>query len=208
MQWHKIYQKSVGAVDSSGMSNTAAFTFVHRILIRVPFGQLKRYHSAFQLLKETIATCRSTYGVSSKSDSSRVTIIPSIILLRKLRLLLSKPNLPSVKLCLHEQRLRKVQMVCLKTQHKILHQEHTYSTQAFTDKGPTHSVSHLIVIMRTEVNKDTKDYVPFQMHCRSPDAFVHGAKNRYYQKYILLAHQRVVMIKNLGIDAIPAACIT
>lgn len=56
----QIHQKSVGAVDSSGMSKTA-FTIVHRILIRVPFGQLKRYHSAFQLLKETIATCRSPH---------------------------------------------------------------------------------------------------------------------------------------------------
>lgn len=51
----------------------------------------------------------------------------------------------------------------------------------------------------TEVTKDTKDYVPFQMRCRSPDAFVHGAIR--YRNHVLLAHQRVVMIKNLARNA-------
>jgi Fe2+ transport system protein B len=57
----------------------------------------------------------------------------------------------------------------LKT-HKILHQERTSSTQAFTVEVPTHSVPQLTSIMKN-VTKDSKTYVPFQMRRNNPDAF-------------------------------------
>ena len=46
----KIHQKPTGADRSA--TPKIAFTIVHRILIRIPFSQLKRHPQAFQLLKE------------------------------------------------------------------------------------------------------------------------------------------------------------
>ena len=46
----KLHQKSFGANPSS--SQKISFTIVHRILTRVPFGQIKRHTPAFQFLKD------------------------------------------------------------------------------------------------------------------------------------------------------------
>jgi hypothetical protein len=48
----KLYQKPVGVTANPSGTPKTAFTSVLRILIRVPYGQIKRHPPAFQLLKE------------------------------------------------------------------------------------------------------------------------------------------------------------
>jgi hypothetical protein len=80
--------------------------------------------------------------------------------------------------------------------HKIIHQDRTSSTQAYTIEVPTHSVPQLLPIIK-DVTKDTKEYVAFQMRRRNPEAFQGAIR---YQNH-LLANQYVVMINNLGTEA-------
>jgi hypothetical protein len=194
-QQFKIHQKSVGGVDSSGTTKTA-FTIVHRILIRVPFGQIKRHQSAFQLLKDNNCYLREHMWDEQEWDVQQIGFVTGYNpkyytpekVMTSLRARLTNSNVaPRIK-------LPKFQAV-LKT-HKILHHERSSSTQAYTIEVPTHSATQLISIMK-EATKDTKEYVPFQMRRRNPDAFQGAIR---YQNHIL-ANQRVVMIHNLGMDA-------
>ena len=70
------------------------------------------------------------------------------------------------------------------------------STQAYSVEVPTHSVPQLIAIIK-EVTKDTKEYFPFQMRTKNPEAFQGAIR---YQNH-MIAHQHVVMIHHLGTDA-------
>ena len=79
----KVHQKPMGFTPS-GNSKTAV-TIVHRILTRVPLGQLKRHSEAFQLLtehkcylKEHMWDEHELNGTSNKSDLSRVSTPSSI----------------------------------------------------------------------------------------------------------------------------------
>lgn len=125
-------------------------------------------------------------GTSNKSALSLVSI-RSIILPKK-SLWISALASPTE--C-HEQKFQTV----LKT-HKISHKERISSTQAFSVEVPTHSAAQLISLMK-ESTKDTKDYVPFQMRRRNPDAFQGAIR---YQNHVL-ANQHVVMINHIGTDA-------
>ena len=61
---------------------------------------------------------------------------------------------------------------------------------------PFGSVQHVLPIIK-EVTKDTKEFVPFQMRRKNPDAFQGAIR---YQNH-LLANQHVIMVNNLGMDA-------
>jgi hypothetical protein len=189
-QQFKIYQKSAGA-DSK-----TAFTIVHRILIRVPFGQLKRHSQAFQLLKDHNCFLREHMWDEQEWDVQQIGFVtgfnpkyytPAKVTSDIHTRLTQSNGMPRAK-------VPKFQTV-LKT-HKILHKGRTSSTQAFTVEVPSHSAPRLVTLMKA-ATKDTKDYVSFQMRRRNPDAFQGAIR---YQNH-LLANQHVVMINYLGADA-------
>ena len=191
-QQFNIHQKSAG-VDSSGMSKVA-FTIVHRILVRIPFGQIKRHPQAFQLLKDHNCFLREHLWDEQEWDVQQIGFVtgfnPKYYTPEKVTMSLRtrlSDGMPRAK-------VPKFQTV-LKT-HKIFHKERTSSTQAFSVEVPTHSAAQLISLMK-ESTKDTKDYVPFQMRRRNPDAFQGAIR---YQNHIL-ATQHVVMINHIGSDA-------
>jgi hypothetical protein len=81
--------------------------------------------------------------------------------------------------------------------HRIQYQDCTSSSQAFsTIIKPSGSVPQLIPIIKEVTNK-TKEYVAFQMRRTNPDAFQGAIR---YQNHILV-NQLVVLINNLGMDA-------
>ncbi|KAI2512755.1 hypothetical protein MHU86_1543 [Fragilaria crotonensis] len=189
-QQFKLHQKSAGA-DSK-----IAFTIVHRILIRVPFGQLKRHSQAFQLLKDHNCFLREHMWDEQEWDVQQIGFVtgfnPKYYTPEKvtsaIRNRLTQSNGTT------RAKVPKFQTV-LKT-HKILHNGRTSSTQAFSVEVPFHSAHQLVTLMK-DATKDTKDYVSFQMRRRNPDAFQGAIR---YQNHIL-ANQHVVMINYLGLDA-------
>jgi hypothetical protein len=80
--------------------------------------------------------------------------------------------------------------------HKIIIEGRTSTTQAYTMEVPTNSVSQILPILK-EVTKDTKEYAAFHLRKKNPEAFQGAIR---YQNHIL-ANQHVVMINNLGTEA-------
>ena len=188
----KVHQKPMGFTPS-GNSKTAV-TIVHRILTRVPLGQLKRHSEAFQLLTEHKCYLKEHMWDEHEWDVQQIGFVTGfnpkfytperVITSFRARLCKAKPK----------AKVPKFQMV-LKT-HRITHQERTSTTQAFTIEVPTNSMPQLLTIIK-EVTKKTKEYVAFQMCHRNPEAFQGAIR---YQNHIL-SNQHVVMINHLGTDA-------
>jgi hypothetical protein len=160
----------------------------------VPFGQIKRLPLAFQLLKEQNCYLGEHHWDEQEWDVQQIGFVTGFNpkyytperVMTSFRARLCKA-MPRAK-------VPKFQVV-LKT-HRIKYQERNSSTQAFTIEVPTSSVPQLLPIIK-DVTKDTKEYVAFQMRRKHPEAF-QGALR--YQNHIL-ANQHVVMINNLGTEA-------
>ena len=191
-QQFKTHYKQMGFTQS-GTTKTAV-TIVHRILIRVPFSQVKRHPSAFQVLKENNCFLREHLWDEIEWDVHQIGFVtgynPKYYSPEKATMTLR------ARLCkaLPREKIPKFHMV-LKT-HKITHQDRSSSTQAFAIEVPMSSVSKLLPAVK-EVTKGTTDFVPFQMRRKNQDAFQGAIR---YQNH-LLANQEVVMINNLGTEA-------
>ena len=188
----QMHQKPMGFTPS-GTTKTAVI-IVHRLLTRIPFGQIKRHASAFQLLNDHNCFLREHLWDEQEWDVQQIGFVtgynPKYYTPERVT------NCIRARICkaMPRAKVPKFQTV-LKT-HKILHQGRTSSTQAFTIELPTHSVPQFIPILK-DVTKNTQEYVAFQMRRRNPEAF-QGAI--CYQNH-LLHNQRVVMINNLGTEA-------
>ena len=191
-QQFKVHEKQFGSTTQGTMKTSS--TIVHRILIRVPFGQVKRHQPAFKLLQDNNCFLREHLWDEHVWDVHQIGFVTAY----KPKYYSPEKVTTSVRarLCkaMPRAKVPKFQMV-LKT-HKITHHERTSSTQAFTIEVPFGSVQHLLPIIK-EVTKDTKEFVPFQMRRKNPDAFQGAIR---YQNH-LLANQHVIMVNNLGMDA-------
>jgi hypothetical protein len=187
-----LHQKSFGA-HTHGSQKTS-FTIVHRILTRVPFGQLKRHPQAFQLLQDHNCYLKDHMWDEHEWDVQQIGFVTGF----NPKYYTPERVTTSVRarLCkaMPRSKVPKFQMI-LKT-HKIIIDNRTSTTQAFTIEVPTHSVSQLLPILK-EVTKDTKEYAAFHMRKKNPEAFQGAIR---YQNHIL-ANQHVVMINYLGTEA-------
>ena len=188
----KQHQKSMG-LTPTGCPKTSV-TIIHRILTRIPFGQIKRHSSAFQLLKEHNCFLREHLWDEQEWDVQQIGFVTGY----NPKYYTPEKTTMSVRarLCkaLPKAKVPKFQML-LQT-HKINFQGRVSSTQAFTIEVPTSSVPQLLPIIN-DVTKETQEYVSFQMRRRNPEAFQGAIR---YQNHIL-ANQHVVMINHLGTEA-------
>jgi hypothetical protein len=188
----KVHEKPMG-LSLSGNLKTAV-VIVHRILTRIPLGQIKRNPSAFKFLIEHNCFLREHMWDEHEWDVQQIGFVTGYN--PKYYSPERATTLVRARLCkaMPRAKVPKFQMV-LKS-HKINHQGRISSTQAYTIEVPTNSVAQLIPIIK-DVTKDTKEYVAFQLRRKNPDAFQGAIR---YQNHIL-ANQHVVMINYLGSDA-------
>ena len=188
----KVHQKSMG-FTTSGSPKTAV-VIVHRILTRVPFGQIKRHSEAFQLLTQHNCFLREHLWDEHEWDVQQIGFVTGF----NPKYYTPERVTKSVRayICKAMPKAKVPKFHAVLKSHKITHQGRTSSTQAFTLEVPTHSVSQLLPIIK-DVTKDTKEYVAFQLRRRNPESFQGAIR---YQNH-LLANQHVVMINHLGADA-------
>ncbi len=167
---------------------------IHRILTRVPLGQLKRHTSAYQLLKDNNCYLNEHLWDEQEWDVQQLGFITGFN--PKYYSNERATNMFRARLCnaLPRKKIPKFQVV-LKS-HRINHKERTSSTQAYTIEVPTHVSSQMIPILK-EVTQNTKEFVPFQMRKRNPDAFQGAIR---YQNH-LLSNQHVIVINYIGKEA-------
>ena len=188
----KQHHKSMG-LTPSGHPKTSV-TIIHRILTRIPFGQIKRHSTAFQLLKDNKCFLKEHLWDEQEWDVQQIGFVtgynPKYYTPEKTTMYVR------ARLCkaMPKAKVPKFQTV-LQT-HKINHQGRISSTQAYTIEVPTSSVPQLLPIIK-DVTKDTQEYVAFQMRRRNPDAFQGAIR---FQNHIL-ANQHVVMINHIGAEA-------
>jgi hypothetical protein len=172
-------------------SHKTALTIVHRILIRMPFGQLKRHSEAFQLLTEHNCYLKEHMWDKQEWDVQQLGFVPGF----NPKFYTSERVTASFRahLCKAKPKAKVSKFQMVLNSHKITHQGRTSSTQAFTVEVTTNSMPQLLPIIK-DVTKETEENVAFQMRRRNPEAF-QGAMR--YQNHIL-ANLHVVMIKHLG----------
>jgi hypothetical protein len=189
----QLHAKSKITHQTTETSYTAV-TIIHRILTRIPLSQIKRHPSAYKLLTENNCYLNEHKWDEQEWDVQQFGFVTGF------NPKYYSPERATTKfrarLCkaFPRNKLPKFQLV-LKT-HRITYNGRSSSTQAFSIEAATASISKLLPLIK-EATKDTKDFVPFQMRRKNPEAFQGAIR---FQNH-LLANQHVVMINSLGTDA-------
>jgi hypothetical protein len=192
-QQFKGHEKPMG-VTATGTPKVAT-PIIHRILTRVPLGQIKRHPTAFKCLKDNNCFLREHLWDEQEWDVQQIGFVtgynPKYFTPEKTNTSVRT----RIRKALRRAKVPKFHMV-LKT-HKITYQGRTSSTQAFAPlEVPISSVSQLLLLIK-DVTIDTKEFVSFRMRHKNPEAF-QGANQ--YQNHIL-ANQHVVMVNYVGTEA-------
>ena len=195
-QQFNVYTKQLGQNPTNGASKSVN-VIVHRIMTRVPFRQIKRHPHAYQLLKDNACYLNEHLWDEHEWDLHQVGFVTSfnpkyysdtrVTNMFRNRLIKALPK----------AKIPKFQMV-FKT-HRIDHNGRKSNTQAYAIEVPTHMSPQLIPSIKA-ATKDTKEFVPFQMRRRNPEAFQGAIR---YQNHTL-AIQQVIVIDHVGQEA----CIT
>ena len=189
----KLYTKHLSTSNTTG-PNKSITTVIHRILTRIPLGKIKRHPPAYQLLVKNNCFLHEHKWDEQEWDIQQVGFVtgfnPKYYSPERATTLFRN------RLCkaMPRAKVPKFQLV-LKT-HRITYQDRTSSTQAFAIETPSASVPQLLPIIK-EVTKDTKEFVPFQMRRKNPEAFQGAIR---FQNHVL-ANQHVIMINSLGTEA-------
>jgi len=192
-QQFKVHTKLLGNSLTRGGPKTAT-VIVHRLLTRVPFGQIKRHTKAYQLLLDNQCFLNEHLWDEQEWDLKQLGFVTGfnpkyysnerVTTMFRARLSKAMPR----------KKIPKLQMV-LKS-HRINYNDRTSKTQAYTIEVPTHAAPQLIPIIK-EVTKDTKEFVTFQMRNRNPEAFQGAIR---YQNH-MISIQHVIAINHIGKEA-------
>ena len=192
-QQFKVHTRKLNNSTTQGGSNSM-HVIVHRILTRVPFGQIKRQTKAYQLLLDNQCFLHEHLWDEQEWDLKQLGFVTGfnpkyysnerVTTMFRARLSKAMPR----------KKIPKFQMV-LKS-HRIHHNGRTSKTQAYAIELPSHVAPQLIPILK-EVTKDTTEFVAFQMRKRNPEAFQGAIR---YQNHTL-SIQQVIAINYIGKDA-------
>jgi hypothetical protein len=192
-QQFKAHEKTMGRNPDTGAPKTAV-VIVHRILSRVPLGQLKRYPPAYQLLKDNQCCLNEHRWDGEEWDLQQLGFVTGY----NPKYYSSDRAATAFCSCLSKAQPRvkipKFQMVL--RSHRIQHNGRQSNTQAFTIEVPSHVTSQMIPILK-EVMTDSKEFVTFQMRRQNPEAFQGAVR---YQNHVL-STQHVIVINHVGTDA-------
>ena len=192
-QQFKEHVKQMGKSPTTGELKSST-VIVHRIMTRVPLGQLKRYPPAYQLLTENQCYFNEHHWDEQEWDLQQIGFVTGynpkyytnerVTTMFRARLAKAMPK----------AKIPKFVMV-LKT-HRITHNERKSTTQAYTIEVPSHTTQQMVPILK-EATKDTKEFVTFRMRRHNSEAFQGAIR---YQNH-LISNQQVIAINNIGKEA-------
>jgi hypothetical protein len=171
-----------------------ANVIVHRILTRVPFGQIKRHTNAYQLLLDNQCFLNEHLWDEQEWDLKQLGFVTGFNPKYYSNKIVTSMFRASLSKAMPRKKIPKLRMV-LKS-HRINFNSRLSKTQAYTIKVPSHVAPQLIPIIK-EVTKDTKEFVTFQMRNRNPEVF-QGAI-RFQNHTISIQH--VIAINHIGKEA-------
>ena len=192
-QQFKEHTKPLGTSPTTGQPKVAT-VLVHRIMTRVPLGQLKRYPPAYQLLTENHCYLNEHHWDEQEWDLQQIGFVTGYNPKYYTNDRVTTMFRARISKAMPRTKIPQFRMV-LKS-HRINYNGRTSNTQAYAIEVPTHVTQQLIPIIK-EVTKETKEFVTFQMRRRNPEAFQGAIR---YQNH-LLSTQHVIVINNIGKDA-------
>ena len=192
-QQFKVHTKMLGNSPTTGAPKSSQ-VIIHRILTRVPLGQIKRHINAYQLLTNNHCYLNEHLWDEQEWDLQQIGFVTGfnpkyysnerVTAMFRTRLIKATPR----------KKIPKFQMV-LKS-HRIDHNGRKSNTQAYAIEVPTHAIPQLIPLLKEATNA-TKEFVTFQMRRRNPEAFQGAIR---YQNH-LLSNQYVIVIDCVGKEA-------
>ena len=192
-QQFKVHSKTIGKIPTTGAPKISN-VIVHRILTRVPLGQIKRHPSVYQLLQDNQCYLNEHLWDEHEWDVQQIGFITGFNPKYYTSDRVTTMFRTSLSKALPKAKIPKFQMVV--KSHRINHNDRHSTTKAYTIELPSHTVPQMIPILK-ETTRDTKEFVPFQMRSRNPEAFQGAIR---YQNHMLAA-QEVIVIDNVGKDA-------
>ena len=192
-QQFKEHSKQMEKSPTTGEPKSAT-VIVHRIMTRVPLGQIKRHPTAYQLLIDNQCYLNEHHWDEYEWDVQQIGFVTGynpkyyekdrVTTMFRARLSKAMPKAKIPKF-----------VMALKS-HRIEYNGRTSTTQAYALEVPSHNVSQLIPLIK-EVTKDTKEFVTFKMRRHNPEAFQGAIR---YQNH-LMSNQHVIVINNIGKEA-------
>ena len=192
-QQFKEHVKPLGTSQTTGAPKFAT-VIVHRIITRVPLGQLKRHPTAYQLLIDNHCYLNEHHWDEHEWDLQQIGFVtgynPKYYTNDRVT------NMFRNRLTKAQPRVKVPKFTMVLKSHRITYNGRKSNTQAYTIEVPSHTAKQLIPIIK-ESTKDTKEFVTFQMRRRNPEAFQGAIR---YQNH-LLSIQHVIVINNIGKEA-------
>ena len=187
-------QFKVHSKNTPGQPDKQSVIIIHRILTRIPFGQLKRFHRAFEIILKNKCFLTEHYWDESEWDVSQLGFITgynpqcyereqaAAMFCKRLQQDAPRMKVPKFKFILSSPRAS--------------HQGRTVTTKAYALDVPTH-LTHTMIKILKDTTSDTKEFASYRLRRRHPEAF-QGAI--CYQNHVL-SNQHMVVINNVGMDA-------